>query len=144
MWENDETANHDSEAGTGTGSGKSAAGAGGAAGPNRSDNSAMGAALVYASQIGFSIACPMVLFIGGGAWLDNRLGWGPWLLLVGVILGIASAGALFYQIAKIPASRRRKTGLDVQGAPYKVEEPRKPNMQDLGKPPTDKIDGNGH
>jgi hypothetical protein len=144
MWENDESANQegeDSPAGTGTGSSRSA---GGNRGPSRSDNSAMGAALVYASQIGFSIACPMVVFIGGGAWLDNRLGWGPWLLLVGVILGIASAGALFYQIAKIPASRSRKTGLDVHGAPYKVEEPRKPNMPDLGNPPTDKIDGNGH
>ncbi len=143
MWENDETENHDREAGTVSGSGKSASGAGGTVGPGRSDNNAMGAALVYASQIGFSIACPMVVFIGGGAWLDNRLGWGPWLLLVGVILGIASAGALFYQIAKIPASRGRKTGLDMQGAPYKVEE-RKPKIQDLGAPPTDKIDGNGH
>jgi uncharacterized membrane protein YedE/YeeE len=104
----------------------------------------MASALVLATQLGFSVACPMVVFIGGGAWLDSKLGWGPWLLFLGVILGIASAAALFFQIAKMPAARKRKLESDLQGVPYKVEEPRKPKVQDLGPPPTDKIDGNGH
>jgi hypothetical protein len=139
MWESDDTENKPEDAsGTapirGTGTGR----------PNLRDDSSMAAALAFASQLGFSVACPMVVFIGGGAWLDSQLGWGPWLLFLGVILGIASAAALFYQIAKMPASRRRKVGLNTPGAPYKVEEPRQPAVHNLPKPPTDKIDGNGH
>jgi F0F1-type ATP synthase assembly protein I len=142
MWEGDESTEGESDAdvssaksGTkGAGSGKATSG----------DNRALTTALVLATQMGFSIACPMVIFIGGGAWLDNQLGWGPWLLLIGIIVGLASAAGLFYQIAKAPASRRQKSGLDGEGAPYKVEERRKPGMRDLGKPPSDKIDGNGH
>lgn len=141
MWENDESANQASDAASPTGSsGKNV----GSRGPNVSDTSSMASALVLATQLGFSVACPMVVFIGGGAWLDSKLGWGPWLLFLGVILGIASAAALFFQIAKMPAARKRKLESDLQGVPYKVEEPRKPKVQDLGPPPTDKIDGNGH
>ena len=143
MWESDESEDKSggAESDSTKGIGKSANSTGV---PNLSDNSALAGALVLATQLGFSVACPMVVFIGGGAWLDNQLGWGPWLLFVGIILGLTSAGGLFFQIAKLPASRRPKTGSDVQGAPYKVEERRKLRMHDLGKPPTDKIDGNGH
>jgi hypothetical protein len=141
MWENDENANQSGDTDSHTGSGGKNVGS---RGPKVSDSSSMASSLVLATQLGFSVACPMVVFIGGGAWLGNRLGWGPWLLLVGVILGIASAAALFFQIAKMPAARKRKIDSGLQGAPYKVEEPRKPKIQDLGTPPTNKIDGNGH
>ncbi len=141
MWENDESANQSGDADSHTGSGGKKVGTGG---PNVKDTSSLASSLALATQLGFSVACPMVVFIGGGAWLGNRLGWGPWLLLVGVILGIASAAALFFQIAKMPAARKRKIDSSLQGVPYKVEEPRKPKIQDMGTPPADKIDGNGH
>jgi hypothetical protein len=141
MWDDDESANEDDDADSHTGSGGKKVGS---RGQNVSDHNSLASSLALATQLGFSVACPMVVFIGGGAWLGNRLGWGPWLLLVGVVLGIASAGALFFQIAKMPAARRRKIDSSLQGVPYKVEEPRKPKVQDLGTPPTDKIDGNGH
>src|SRR5438552_17128232 len=92
---------------------------------DRSDASSWTTVFALVAQLGFSIACPMVFFIGGGAWLDSRLGWGPWLLLLGVALGLATAGGLFYQvIARLPTAKRSPTGAKSRGgaAPYKVEQ----------------------
>jgi len=56
-------------------------------------------ALALASQFGFAVAGPMLLFIGGGVWADNQFGTKPWLFFVGLILGILSAAAALYQVA---------------------------------------------
>jgi F0F1-type ATP synthase assembly protein I len=66
--------------------------------------------LALVAQLGFSIACPMVFFIGGGAWLDGQLGTVPWLLFGGMILGLLAAGAALYQLTKVPLSRRTTPG----------------------------------
>ena len=95
-------------------------------------------ALALAAQMGFAIACPMVVFIGGGAWLDNQLGWSPWLLFLGIALGVMSAGALFYQLATLPV-RRKDPGAGK--APYKVEQ--KEKEKDPGTPRADRWDSNG-
>lgn len=110
----------------------------------RSDSSSLAPVLALVAQLGFSIACPMVVFIGGGAWLDNKLGWTPWLLFAGIILGVATAGGIFYQIAKLPArSRTPDTGTD-PAAPYKVEQRRsKFRDKDLGGPNQANNKGNG-
>jgi len=47
---------------------------------------------------GFLLAIPTLLIVAplvgflGGAWLDGRLNTGPWLGIVGLILGFAAAG----------------------------------------------------
>ncbi len=64
-------------------------------------------ALALVAQLGFSIAVPMVVFIGGGAWLDGQFHTAPWLLFLGVFLGLISAGAALYQLAKIPSGKPR-------------------------------------
>lgn len=100
--------------------------------------------LALVGQLGFSIACPMVFFIGGGAWLDNRIGWGPWLLFLGIILGVGVAGGLFYQLATLPTRKqaREKAKAD---APYKVEQERsKLKNSNLKLPRKSKRDGNDH
>jgi F0F1-type ATP synthase assembly protein I len=66
--------------------------------------------LALVAQLGFSIACPMVVFIGGGAWLDGQLGTVPWLLFAGIALGLLAAGAALYQVTKVPVSRRTGSG----------------------------------
>jgi hypothetical protein len=96
-------------------------------------------ALALAAQMGFAIACPMVFFIAGGAWLDNQLGWKPWLLFLGIFLGVASAGGLFYQLATVTG---RRTDPGARKAPYKVEELDKD--KDPGTPPADNWKSNGH
>ncbi len=77
-------------------------------------------ALALATQFGFAVACPMVVFIGGGVWLGRQLGWMPWLLIVGIVLGVLSAAAALYQVTAIQA-RKSSGGATKPKAPYKVE-----------------------
>ena len=101
-------------------------------------NNELAKALALATQLGFAVACPMVVFIAGGAWLDNKLGWSPLLLFVGIILGIASAAGLFYQLATA-TTRRQDPGAGK--APYKMEQ--KGKEKDPGTPRANKSDSNG-
>jgi ATP synthase protein I len=47
--------------------------------------------------LGLSLAVCILLGLGGGYWLDRRLGTGPWLLLLGGVFGMAAAGYQFYK-----------------------------------------------
>ena len=47
--------------------------------------------LVFMTQLGLSVAVPFALFIFLALWLQNRFGWGPWVLWVGIFLGLVSA-----------------------------------------------------
>ncbi len=83
-------------------------------------------ALALATQLGFAIACPMLVFIGGGAWLDGVLHTAPWLMLLGVLLGILVAGGAIYQLTTVQTYKRYKGrpqegATPTQQAPYKVE-----------------------
>ena len=89
-------------------------------------------ALALVAQLGFTIACPMVVFIGGGAWLDGRLDTAPWLLFVGILLGLLAAGGALYQLTKVPVSRQGGTK-PAQGDASKDA--------DLGTFPADRRDG---
>jgi hypothetical protein len=100
--------------------------------------------LALVTQLGFSIACPMVVFIGGGAWLDNKLGWSPWLLFVGILLGVATAAGVFYQIATLPTRRATGKSTDRPKAPYKVEQRDKLDGVNLSEPHAGRPDDNGH
>lgn len=63
------------------------------------DDKGMMKALALATQLGFAVAGPLLIFIAGGVWLDGALGTAPWLFFLGLALGIVSAGAALYQIA---------------------------------------------
>ena len=60
--------------------------------------------------LGLAFALSILLFMGGGAWLDSKLGTKPFLMLVGAAVG-AGAGfySLYYHIVIEP--RQRKNGL---------------------------------
>ena len=45
-------------------------------------------ALKMATELGFTIAIPLVLFAVGGRWIDRRYDTSPWGLLGGVVLSI--------------------------------------------------------
>src|SRR5690349_691396 len=83
------------------------------------ENRSMLKALALATQLGFALAGPLVVFIGGGVWLDGVLGTRPWLFFLGLVLGIGSAGAALYQIAT--AQPAPKPGKTARKAPDKVE-----------------------
>ena len=47
--------------------------------------------LVWLTQLGLSVAVPLVGFILLGVWLHNGCGWGCWTIPVGVGLGLLGA-----------------------------------------------------
>lgn len=49
--------------------------------------------------IGFEIAVPVLLGLGGGYWLDQRFGTKPWLLLVGALMGMVAGFVSFFRTA---------------------------------------------
>ena len=53
-------------------------------------------ALAYVG-LGFEIVVPIVLGLLLGFWLDRRWGTGPWLLLTGILLGIAAGFYNFFR-----------------------------------------------
>ena len=59
--------------------------------------------------LGLAFALSILLFMGGGAWLDSKLGTTPFLMLMGAAVG-AGAGfySLYYHIVIEP--RQRENG----------------------------------
>ena len=47
--------------------------------------------LVWLTQLGLSVAVPLVGFPLLAIWLQSRFGWGDWVLWVAVVIGIISA-----------------------------------------------------
>ena len=47
--------------------------------------------LTWLTQLGLSVAAPLVGFIFFALWLRDQFGWGNWVLWVGIILGLVSA-----------------------------------------------------
>lgn len=47
--------------------------------------------LIFITQLGLSVALPPAAFILLALWLRNQFGWGNWVLIAGVILGIICA-----------------------------------------------------
>ena len=47
--------------------------------------------IVWLTQLGFSIAFPLAGFILLAVWLRDRFGLGPWVLWIGIILGVIGA-----------------------------------------------------
>lgn len=45
----------------------------------------------WVTQLGLSVALPLVGFIFLAVWLRNQFGWGQWVLWVGIVLGLISA-----------------------------------------------------
>ena len=56
--------------------------------------------------LGLTLALAVLLFLGAGAWVDSKLGTGPFLLIAGAFVG-ACAGfySLYYHIVIEPRKR---------------------------------------
>lgn len=55
---------------------------------------------VWLTQLGLSVAVPLVGFILLGVWLHNSRGWGGWTVAVGVGLGLLGAAGGLYNSFK--------------------------------------------
>ena len=59
-----------------------------------------------ASQLGFSLAGPLVIFIGGGVFLDRHFHTTPLLILIGTLIGFVLSSVAFVDIVKrLPSTR---------------------------------------
>lgn len=47
--------------------------------------------LIWLTQLGLSVAIPLAGFILLALWLHNQFGWGEWVIVVGVLLGVVCA-----------------------------------------------------
>jgi hypothetical protein len=47
--------------------------------------------IVWLTQLGLSVAVPMAGFVLLAVWLRNSLGWGQWVIYVGIGLGLVCA-----------------------------------------------------
>lgn len=47
--------------------------------------------LIWLTQLGLSVTVPLLGFILLAVWLRDALGWGNWVIWVGIVLGIYSA-----------------------------------------------------
>lgn len=51
--------------------------------------------LVWLTQLGISVAVPLVGFVFLAVWLHRSCGWGEWVIWVGLVLGIVCAATGF-------------------------------------------------
>lgn len=58
-------------------------------------------------QFGGTIVGSMLIFLGGGIWLDRRLGTQPLFLLVGMVLAFVAIGYNLYEMATIQTGPRK-------------------------------------
>ena len=79
----------------------------------------LGKAAILATQLGFSVACPLAAFIAGGVWADGKFNTKPLFFFLGLIIGVVAAGAALYQIAVAQPNKRSSTV--VKEAPDKIE-----------------------
>ena len=59
-----------------------------------------GKALSQISQLGLSVAAPIVLSVWVSGWISRKFGLGNWVMLIGIVLGVGGAAASavkFYQ-----------------------------------------------
>lgn len=47
--------------------------------------------LIWLTQLGLSVAVPLVGFLLLALWLHTSCGWGKWVILAGLLLGISGA-----------------------------------------------------
>lgn len=61
-------------------------------------------------NLGWLIMLNMLVFAGGGLWLDRRFRTAPWLLLTGVLLGFSGSGyTLLRAVKNLEATEAKKS-----------------------------------
>lgn len=73
--------------------------------------------IVWLTQLGLSIAAPLVCFIGLAAWLRQRFNLGSWILIVGVIFGLVSAADSFRVCMKAMERMSKNRSKDTEPPP---------------------------
>lgn len=79
-----------------------------ATGPDDSDPGKSTQWLAFLN-LGWLLMLNMLVFAGGGIWLDRRWHTAPWLMIAGVLLGIFGSGyTVFQAVKKLDSTDRKK------------------------------------
>lgn len=68
--------------------------------------------IAYLTQVGLSLATPLVLCIWGAVWLRDRFSLGDWVVLAGIILGLGGAASSFVSFARYVSREAGKPDKD--------------------------------
>ena len=63
--------------------------------------------LVWLTQLGVSVAVPLVGFLWLGVWLHSDLGWGKWTIVAGLLFGISGAVSGLWNSLQVLAKMSR-------------------------------------
>ena len=61
------------------------------------------------TQVGLTVACPLIICIWGGSWLKTRFNLGDWVVLLGIILGIGSSVSGLAEFIRQQSRRAKKS-----------------------------------
>ena len=56
--------------------------------------------LIWIPQFGISVVFPLILFIMLAVWLQERWGWGSWVIVAGILCGLVTAAIGFRDTAQ--------------------------------------------
>lgn len=62
-------------------------------------------AINYLSHAVFTLLCPAALFIGSAWLLQNKCGWGNWVMIVGIVLGVLTGVFSFFRFILVSAKQ---------------------------------------
>ncbi len=84
---------------------------------NKSNNLQIFKNITLLTQVGLTVATPLVICIWGASWLKNRFNMGEWIVLVGILLGIGSSVSglvefIRYQSKKANKETKTPTGFN--------------------------------
>ena len=68
--------------------------------------------LIWLPQFGISVVFPLIGFVMLAVWLQNRFGWGQWVLWVGILCGLITAAVGVRDTVKAMAliDKKKKDG----------------------------------
>ena len=68
--------------------------------------------LIWLPQFGISVVFPLIGFVMLAVWLQNRFGWGQWVLWVGILCGLIIAAVGVRDTVKAMALMEKKKKKD--------------------------------
>lgn len=65
--------------------------------------------IVWLTQLGFSMVSPLLLCIWGGWQLQHRFGFGPWVMVAAIVLGLGGAASGVAGFARLMLNRAKRS-----------------------------------
>ncbi len=68
--------------------------------------------LVFFTQFGLNMMIPPLFCTGIAWWLAKRFSWGNWVVLIGILLGVATAGVNLWKFAMYTQQQAKESERD--------------------------------